>query len=176
MAETLLLTALNSGAMSVGTASAISSAISILPSVGTLATAGSAFGSIMGGNQQAGVYKAQAAQSELAAKAEELKGRDQADKIRRSLQATLASQNAIFSARGISLSGGTPVNIGNVSKTQAAQDVEMAQFGAGVSAAQERAQGQQYRLSASAAKTAGYTGAVTSLYAGKGSFGSLLPR
>lgn len=150
---------------------------STLATVGTVGsvlstglTAASAFGSIMGGSQQNTVYKAQARQSELAARTEELKGRQQADTIRRSLQATLASQNAAFAARGISLASGTPVNIGNQSRTQAAQDIELAQFGGTLAAEAERGTAQQLRMSGRAAKTTGYTNAATSIYKG----GSLL--
>jgi hypothetical protein len=176
MAETLILAGLNAGAYSVGTATALSSVASVGSLISGGLTAASAFGSVMGGYQQNNTYKAQTAQSELAAKTEELKGREQADKIRRSLQATLASQNAIFSARGISLSSGTPVNIGNVSRSEAAMDVENAQFGADINAAQLRAQGKEYKLQGRSAITTGYTGAATSIYAGRNSFGSLLPR
>lgn len=126
-------------------------------------TAASAFGSIMSGQQQNAVYKAQAQQSELAARTEELKGRQMADNIRRSLQATLASQNAAFAARGISLSSGTPVNLGNVSKNQASQDIQTTQFGAGTAAAAERGTAAQQKLSGRAAVTSGYTNAGLSL-------------
>lgn len=188
MAETLLLAAA-SAATTAGVAApvyagfgagAALSAGATLSTIGagslitTGLTAASAFGSIMSGQQQAGVYKAQAVQSELAAKTEELKGRQQADTIRRSLQATLASQNAAFAARGISLASGTPVNIGNVSKSNASRDIQTAQFGAGTAAAAERGTAATQRMSASAAKTTGYTTAATSLYAGKNTFGSLI--
>lgn len=161
------LTAL--GSTTAGTTAASiagSSLFAALPSISTVLTAGSALGSIMGGSQQNAVYKAQAKQSELAARAEELKGRDQADKIRRNLQSTLASQNAAFAARGISLSSGTPLSLGNVSRTQAAQDIETAQFGAGTAAAAERGTAQQQRLSGRAALTSGYTNAAASIYKG----------
>lgn len=184
MAETLLFAA--EGLQAAGATSAATGVASAGGAIGGLMssgvgsllsgglTAASAFGSIMGGNQQAAVYKAQAAQSELAAKQEELKGREQADRIRRSLQATLASQNAAFAARGISLSSGTPVTVGNMSRTEAARDIESAQFGAAMSAAQERAQAGQYKISAKSSKISGYTDAATRFYAGRNSFGSLL--
>jgi hypothetical protein len=175
-AATVAGSAASASAIAAGTAGFMASYGGAASLIGAGLTAASAFGSIMSGNQQAGIYKAQAAQSELSARTEELKGRDQADKIRRGLQSTLASQNAIFAARGISLSGGTPLNIGNQSRTEAARDIELAQFGAGISAAQERAQGQQYRMSARGARTSGYINAATSLAAGGSSFGSLLPR
>jgi hypothetical protein len=124
----------------------------------------------MGGQQQAASYKAQAQQSQFAARQEELKGRQQADNIRRSLQATLASQNAAFSARGISLSSGTPLNLANVSKSEASNDIQIAQFGAAQSAGALRSQAGQQKIQASSAKVAGYTQAATSAY----KMGSLL--
>ena len=124
--------------------------------IGTGLTAASAFGSVMSGFQENAVYKGMAKQSELSAKTEELKGREQADKIRRSLNATLASQNAAFAARGVSLTSGTPVNIGNVSRTEAGRDIENAQFGANTTAAAERSQASQYRLTGKSAITRGF--------------------
>ncbi len=163
MAETLTLALLNSGAISVGTATTVSSAAALLPSIGTVMTAAGAFGSIMSGQQQAAVAKAQASQYALAAKQEELKGREQADNIRRSLQATLATQNAAFAARNISLGSGSAVNLANVSKSQASQDIQTAQFGADMSAAALRGQAGQSMIDASTAKIRGYTGAGTVL-------------
>ncbi len=141
--------------------SALTAATPFVSGAFSLLSAGSA---LMGGSQQAAVYKAQGVQNELAARQEELRGRDQADKIRRSLQATLASQNAAFASRGISLASGTPVNLGNVSKNEASYDIQLAQFGSGMSAAAERGNAAQNKMSAGAAKIAGYGSAATSLY------------
>lgn len=163
MVETLLLSA---GA-SAGTAATVSTV------VGAGLTAASAFGSIMGGSQQNAVYKAQAQQYELSARTEELKGREQADKIRRGLQATLASQNAAFAARGISLSSGTPINLGNVSKSEASKDIEDAQFNASMAAGADRLSAVQSRISGKAAVTSGYGSAASTLFSSK-SFGSLI--
>lgn len=164
------VTAAASGAGALGGATG-ASLFSALPtlSLSTGFSLISGAGSILGGFQQAGAYKAQAQQSELAARAEELKGREQADKIRRSLQATLASQNAAFAARGVSIGSGTPVNISNVSRTEAAADIEAAQFGSTMSAGSLRSQGGIYRQYGSAAKIGGFTSAFgpvrRSLYA-----------
>lgn len=166
MAESLLLAAGSATAGTTAASIAGSSLFAALPSIGTVLSAGSAIGSIMGGSQQNAIYKAQAQQSELAARQEELKGRAQADQIRRSLQSTLASQNAAFGARGISLNSGTPLAISKDSRTQAALDIETAQFGAGQSAAAMRSQAAQSRIEGSAAKTAGYVNAATSIFKG----------
>lgn len=172
MVETLLLAGLNAGVIgSAGTAVAISQGVGL---IGAGLTAASAFGSVMSGQQESAVYKAQARQSELSARSEELKGREQADRIRRSLQATLASQNAAFAARGISIRSGTPVNIGNVSTTEASRDIETAQFGAGMASAAERGQAGVYRASGRAASTSGYTNAAGTLYSGRNQFASLI--
>ncbi len=163
MVETLLL----SVGASAGTAATVSTV------VGAGLTAASAFGSIMGGSQQNAVYKAQAQQYELSARTEELKGREQADKIRRGLQATLASQNAAFAARGISLNSGTPLNLGNVSKSEASKDIEDAQFNASMASGAERLNAVQSRISGKAAKTAGYGNAMSTIFKSS-SFGSLI--
>lgn len=121
-------------------------------------------GTLLAGQQQNAMYKAQAQQNEFAARTEELKGRDQADKIRRSLQATLASQNAAFAARGISLSSGTPKNIAAESKINASADIQNAMFGAGMGAAAERGTAAQNRMAGKAAVTASYTKAAGQTY------------
>lgn len=196
MAETLLLAAATSATTAAGTTavalpwlttagslSSIAAAGGTAGSIASLAgagsllstglTAASAFGQIMGGYQSGAVYKAQAQQAELAAKQEELKGREQADKIRRGLQATLASQNAAFAARGISSASGTPIVLGNVSRTEAARDIETAQFGANIGAAALRGEASQYRMMRRQAVGSGYIGAGSSL-AGSKLIGSLL--
>lgn len=137
-------------------------------------TAASAFGQIQAGRAASAESKFTARQYELSARAEELKGREQADKIRRSLQATLASQNAAFSARGISLGSGTPVALAGVSKTEASRDIENAQFGANVSAAAERGNAAQARITARTEAMKGYTGAAGALYSGRNTLPSLI--
>lgn len=137
-------------------------------------TAASAFGQIQAGRAASAESKFTARQYELSARAEELKGREQADKIRRSLQATLASQNAAFASRGISLGTGTPVALAGVSKTEASRDIENAQFGANVSAAAERGNAAQARITARTEAMKGYTGAAGALYSGRNTLPSLI--
>lgn len=126
-------------------------------------TAFSAFGQISAGSQQNAIAKAQARQYELAARQEELKGREQADNIRRSLQASLASQRAMFGARGISLNSGTVRGLASESMTAAARDIEIARFGAGQNADALRGQAYQSRIEGRAGRVAGYTGAAKTL-------------
>lgn len=159
MAEALVpvFTAAGASASTLATVGSVSS----LLSAGM--TAASVFGQISGGGQQAAIAKAQAQQYELAAKQEELKGREQADNIRRSLQASLASQRAIFGARGIAQGSGTVRRLASESMTAASRDIDIARFGAGQQAGALRSQGAQARIEGSAARTAGYMGAVKTL-------------
>lgn len=156
MAETVLLTALNAGAMKVGTAAAISSSISALPSIGAVATGLSGLSAIQSGQAQSVSFKAQAQQSEMAARQEEIRGRQQADQIRRGLQSALSAQNAIFAARGINPNTGTPRALAQKSMRAAGQDIETSMFNTGMNVAQERSQAAQLRTSASQAKMASY--------------------
>lgn len=156
MAETLL-------ASTVMTAAEAATATAALPSIGTVLSAGSAFSSISGGFQGAAVSKMQARQAELAAKQEELKGRETAATIRRQLNASLAAQNAIFAARGIA-PGGTTQTLVNESSSQAARDIEIARFGATQSAGALRSQSQQYQIEGKAKKLAGFADAGKSFY------------
>jgi hypothetical protein len=128
-----------------------------------VSTAASVFGQISGGGQQAAIAKAQAQQYELAAKQEELRGREQADNIRRSLQSSLASQRAIFGARGISLNSGTPRILSAESSNAASRDIDTARFNAGQSAFALRSQGAQARIEGKAAKMGGYMGGLKTI-------------
>ena len=187
MAEALLATfatqagtgaAIASAGAAIGPVTAAASGLGTLSTVGSLLsplmTIGSAVGQISSGMQQSAIYKAQAQQYQLAAKQEELRGREQADRIRRSLQANLASQNAIFSARGIATGMGTPVTLARKSMTEAGADIETAMFSAGQSAGALRSQAAQSKISASSAMTSGFAGAAGKLYENRDAFGSLL--
>lgn len=140
----------------------------------TVATAGvSMAGSILGGYQQAGAFKAQAKQSEISARAEELKGRDQALKIKNDLLTTLASQNAAFAARGISLNSGTTRNLAAQSNQRASEDIQRAQFGTGMAAAAERGTAVQQRNAAKSSILSGYTSAAGTASKTLGSIGGM---
>lgn len=164
MAETLL-------AVGVGTAGAggtaagatlfgSTTAFSALTSLPTILSVGS---SIAGGYSGAAVSRAQAQQAELTAKQEELKGREQAAQIRRQLSASLASQNAIFAARGINPTTGTPKALAQESTSQASRDIEIARFGATQAAGALRSQATQYKIEGSTKKLEGYSKAFYSL-------------
>lgn len=115
------------------------------------------FGNITGASQIEATAKANAKQSELAAKAEELKGRAQADKIRNALLSTLASQRAAFSARGLGLGSGTFKNVQAQSYTEANKDIEFTKFGAALNAEQLYGQAKQQKLEGKYGKYKAYT-------------------
>lgn len=152
----------------IGPVTAAASGLGTISTIGSfvspLLTVGSALSSVAGGMQGAAVSKAQSRQAELAARQEELRGREQADKIRRGLSASLASQNAIFAARGISPYTGTPQTIAGQSATQASYDIDIARFGATQSAGALRSQAGQYAIEGKAKMTSGLISGGRKLY------------
>lgn len=162
MAETLVLSALNTTGTTLGfsQAATLASTLSALPSIGTVATGLSGLSAIQSGRAQSVSLKAQAQQSEMAARQEEIRGRQQADEIRRGLQSAIGAQNAIFSARGINPMTGTPAALANKSMRAAGRDLETSMFNTGMNVAQERAQASQLMANAKTARTSGYTEAA----------------
>lgn len=122
-------------------------------------TAASMFGSIAGGFQESAILKYQAKQSDLNASYEKLKGRQQALTIKRQLTQDLASQNAIFTSRGVLTGEGSALAAQESSRQNASDDIETARFGADMNAAAETAQAAQYRSAASTAKLSGFMSA-----------------
>ena len=159
MAEMLILAATTAGA-SAGTAATIGTVAS---SVGTILSVGSAVSSIAGGMQANQTAKIQARQLELAGRQEELKGRDDAVRIKQRLNAALASQNAIFGARGLAPSG-TPTILRSEASNQASQDIELARFNAGQSASAMRTQALQVKQDGKGELLKGFGSAATSVY------------
>lgn len=158
--ETAILAMAGSGAAGAAAGTAATSTITAGSLLSGGLTAASLFGTLKAGQTQSAMYKAQAQQYELSARAEELKGRDQADKIRRSLQATLASQNAAFGARGINLNSGTARSLATQSMEQATADISRVQFGAGSATEAARMQASQERTAGKVARTQSYTSAA----------------
>lgn len=167
MAEKLLLAGIGTagagGAAAGASLLGSTTAFSALASIPTVLSVGSGIASLAAGSQGAAVSRAQSRQAELTAKQEELRGRESAANIRRSLASTLASQNAIFGARNIGFNG-TPQVINADSQLRASRDVSIAQFGAAQSAGALRSQSQQFQIEGQAKRTQGFIGAGTSLF------------
>lgn len=134
-----------------------------LGSVGTLSvglTAASAFGSIQAGNAQAASLNLQSQQAALNSRIERLQGRQQATLIKDQLNSDLASQNAIFGARGLLQGEGTAQAAEEKARLNASQSIDNAKFNSEVSALNAEQRASNLKSEASSAKTAGFTNAV----------------
>lgn len=148
MAELAVMAATGLGA-SAGTAATIGT----IASVGL--TAASAFSSIQAGSQQAAGLRIQARQAELNARAERLEGKRQAAAIRDQLESDLASQNALFAARGVLQGEGSAEAARVVSQENASRDIDLARFNTDINALNAEQRAANLRADAKAAKSAG---------------------
>jgi hypothetical protein len=128
-----------------------------------LLTGASAYGQIQAGNMQADILNMQARQSELSARQETLKGRQTALAIRKDLERTLAGQNATFAARGVLQGEGSAAAAAEASSKNAADDIDLATFGAAMASESEKLEAAQYRAKGQSAKTAGRVNAVNTV-------------
>lgn len=132
--------------------------------VGTIAsvglTAASAFGSVSAGQQQQQALDIQSQQSQLNARVERLKGREQALQVRRNLDRELASQNALFAARGQLQGEGTSAAAEKVSRERATESIENARFNTEISAGNAQNRAAIARSEGRAARSAGTFGAI----------------
>jgi len=159
MAElALLATAVGSGTAAAG---GIGATLSTIASVGL--TAASAFSSISAGNEQAASLNLQARQSTLNARAERLEGKRQSLAISEQLSRDLASQNALFGARGVLQGEGSSLAASQKAKENASADIKAAQFNADIAALSAEQRAANARSEASTAKSSGVIGAVKAL-------------
>jgi hypothetical protein len=117
----------------------------------------------MAGQQQAAVSRFQARQSEMQAKLEGLKGREQALQIRQKLERDLASASASLGARGMLAGEGSALAAVQAGKERASLDINAAQFGAANAADAARAEAAQLRAQASSQRMSGFIGAANTL-------------
>lgn len=153
MAE-LAVMALTSAGASAATASTIGTVLS----VGM--TAASAFGSIQAGQQEAASLNLQAKQSDLNARAERLEGKRQARELQDQLNRDLASQNAIFAARGSLQGEGSSAAASDAARDNANEDIDNALFNSEIAALNAEQRASNARSDASAAKKKGILGAA----------------
>jgi hypothetical protein len=112
----------------------------------------SAFSSIQAGRVEAANLKFQQKQANLQARAAEIQGKEQQNLLREDLLKNLASANAAFAARGVSISSGTPQQAQVESIKAAEQSLRAAQLGAGAQAEGLRTQGQIFARDAKVAR------------------------
>ncbi|MGB0817416.1 MAG: hypothetical protein ACPGQQ_00825 [Candidatus Puniceispirillaceae bacterium] len=167
MAE-LAVSVLTSAGVSAGAASTIGTVLS----VGL--TAASAFSSFSAGNQQSESLLLQSQQASLNARAERLEGRRQSLAIQEQLDADLASQNAIFAARGVLQGEGSAEAAKEAATKNATRDIELARFNADVNAGNAETRAAIAESDAAAAKKKGVFDAVGTIgsYKSIPSFGS----
>jgi hypothetical protein len=128
-----------------------------------LLTGASAFGQISAGNSSAAMMNINAQQAELNARMQMIKGREQALTISKQLDKDLASQNALFSARGVLQGEGSALAANTAAKDNAEKDLEVARFGAETGSESDKLRAAQYRAEAKMAKAAGRTEAMNTL-------------
>lgn len=146
-----------------GTAAGAISSIGAGSLLSGLMTGAGAFGQIQAGNMQANILNLQAQQSELNARMETVKGRQQALQIRNQLDRDLASQNATFTARGVLQGEGSAAAASDASKENAEEDINVAQFGAQMGSESDKLQAASDRINAKAAKQSGINKAVNAV-------------
>lgn len=166
------------GGSAVGTTGLFGVAGSFAPTLGSVAgfmggtggsllslglTGASAFGQIAAGNSSASILNLQAQQAELNARMQGIKGREEALTIKRQLDKDLASQNALFSARGVLQGEGSALAASKTAKANAKADLEVAQFGAEMGSESDKLRASQYRTEAKVARKSGRTEALNTI-------------
>jgi hypothetical protein len=148
-------------ATSLGASASTAATIGTIASVGM--TAASSFGSLSAGSAQADALNIQARQSSLNARTERLEGRRQSLAIQEQLDKDLASQNAIFAARGVLEGEGSAEAASEAAKKNASRDINLARFNSELTALSDDQSAANSRADAKAAKQQGIFDAVGAL-------------
>ncbi|CAB4128227.1 hypothetical protein UFOVP99_19 [uncultured Caudovirales phage] len=172
------------GLISAGTAAGVGAGLAP-EGAGLFATAGAALGSlaadaapyisaasaamggvqkVMAGNSAAAALRAQAAQAQFNVKQELLRGETEAQKVQQDLLTALAQQRARYGASGLDLGFGAPVEVGARTIGAAERSASMIEDNAGLASEGQKVAAASATAGANAAQTAGYVGAVTSLF------------
>lgn len=130
----------------------------------------SAVSSISAGQQQARALKTQARQADLNAQAEKLAGRREALEIENKLAQDLASQNALFAARGTLQGEGSSLAAQETAQENASKDIDLALFNSEIASLNAKQRAANARSDASAAKTQGYLNAAQAGLSGYGTY------
>lgn len=156
----LVGTAATSGAAATAGLFGTAGAFSAMSTLGTLSTIGSVVSPLLSARAQAQESKFMAAQAQMQAKQIEAQTLQNSNEIKRRLLSDLASANAGYSARGVSVSSGTPQQAATEAARVANRNIDIAQTGGRANQAQTELQASQYQ---SAAKTQMQTGLFKSL-------------
>jgi len=114
-------------------------------------------GSLVSAFSQKKAFDMQARQSEFNAKLERLEGRRQSLDISRQLERDLASQNALFAARGGGAGEGSALAVAGESRSAASEAIDNARFNASVGALGREQQASNLKAQGKAALIKGVT-------------------
>lgn len=126
----------------------------------------SLFGSMstIGGiSQYAAMMQDQARWADIQARQEELRGLQESNKIKQSLIATMAAQNARWGFAGIDIGSGTPVAAQEAAAREADYQLDTSRDMAAIRAASRRATASRLRTTARSLRSEGYVRGGTSL-------------
>lgn len=130
----------------------------------------SAVSAVAAGQQQAQSLKLQSKQAALNAEAEGLEGRRQSLEIQDSLARDLASQNALFGARGILEGEGSAAAAADTARANATSDIENALFNTELNKQSALQRSANLKSDASAAKASGFLKAGEAVAGGFSAF------
>lgn len=147
--------------LAAGASAGTAATVSTIASVGL--TAASAFSSIQAGNAEAASLNLQARQSDLNARTDRLEGKRQALAIQQQLDKDLASQNALFGARGVLQGEGSAEAAASTAKENASRDINLALFNSDINALSAEQRASNSRADAASAKQGGIFDAVTTI-------------
>lgn len=165
-----LVPAATSGSFALTGSGALASAVSALPSFGSvmsgfslLGTVGGAFGQAQAGKLQDQQYRLQADQLVLNSRIEKVNAEKKANDLRRSLISNISTANAVFASRGIRIDSGTPDQARKEAARNASDSIEEAIFGGYIAANDDIQNANQARISGRSARVAGYGQAAQTL-------------
>ena len=130
-------------------------AFSLGTTMGTLGTLGSIASPLLSARSQAQSASFQRAQLSLQAKTQEAQTLQTANEIKRRMIADLASANAAFGARGVSVTSGTPVQAAQEAVRVANRNVDIALTGGQAQQSQNKLQANQFKMAGSSAISGG---------------------
>jgi hypothetical protein len=143
---------------------------------GTLLAVGlgglSSFAQFQAGKTENAMAKAQAKQSEVNARLETVKGKQEALAIKEQRDRTIASINATFASRGGSTTSGSPLTAMRISESNAAGALDTSNFNASMRSLSDRNKAATLRAEGKSAQQIGFINAITN--DPSKSFGTLL--
>lgn len=149
--------ALAAGVVGSGAATGITAGTLLATGLGGL----SSFAQFQAGRAENAMAKAQARQSEVNARLEGVKGRQEALAIKEQRDRTIASINATFASRGGSTTSGSPLTAMRISESNAAGALDTSNFNANMRSLSDRNKAATLRAEGKSAQQIGFVNALT---------------